>query len=219
MRQKYWWLAGIAGLLACLLRPNGIFLFLPFCFEYLRQHHFSWRAIRWDVLYAGLIPVGLLIYGLYCYHHYGDFLAFSHGQQSWKRTTQLPWVGLYRDMEAIIAKHTYLRDFLSHSLDLFPDLLAFFLIGLSAVGFCRLGNRHWSYVLYGASLWIFANCFPAGFERPLLGTGRNMLIIFPLFLILAQLGRFRWIHLLYLSIAVPLCFFWCFQFIVGYPAF
>ncbi len=216
MRHNRWWLAALIGLLACLTRPNGIFLFLPFCFEYLRQRSFRLRAIRWDALSGLLIPLGLGIFSLYCYYHYGDALAFSHAQLSWKRTLHVPWYGIVNAINIAFKQHNALKAFLASSLDLFPDLFALLLIVLSIVGVCRLGNRHWSYVLYAALLWLFANVLPAYLPWPLMGVGRNMLVIFPLFLILAQLGRNRWFHLFYISIAGTLCFLWATQFITGY---
>jgi Gpi18-like mannosyltransferase len=214
MRHNYWWLAAVLGLFACLARPNGVFLVLPFCFEYLRQRSFRWQEIRWNVLSGLLIPVGLGIFALYCYVHYGDVLAFSHAQLSWKRTLHVPWYGIILSIKIAFAQKDVLKVFLATSLDLFPDLFALLLIGLSVIGVCHLGKRHWSYVLYAALLWLFANVLPA--YQPLMGVGRNMLVIFPLFLMLAQLGRNRWFHLFYLSIAGTLCFLWATQFITGY---
>src|SRR5437763_4027888 len=40
MRRGSWWLAGLCGFLASLTRSAGLFLLLPFLYEYLRQHHF-----------------------------------------------------------------------------------------------------------------------------------------------------------------------------------
>jgi len=214
MRHKHWWLAAVFGMLTCLTRPNGLFLFLPFCFEYLRQRSFRLRAIRWDVLSGLLIPLGLGIFSLYCYLHYHDALAFSHAQLSWKRTLHVPWYGIVRAIKIALGQRDTLKAFLATSLDLFPDLFALLLIGLSIVRICRLGDRHWSYVIYAAFLWLFANILPA--YQPLMGVGRNMLVIFPLFLMLAQLGRNRWFHLFYLSIAGTLCFLWATQYLTGY---
>jgi len=214
MRHNYWWLAALLGLFACLARPNGVFLVLPFCFEYLRQHSFRWQEIRWNVLSGLLIPVGLGIFAFYCSVHYGDALAFSHAQLSWKRTLHVPWYGIILSTKIALAQKKALKVFLATSLDLFPDLFALLLIGLSIIKVCHLGKRHWSYVLYASLLWLFANVLPA--YQPLMGVGRNMLVIFPLFLMLAQLGRNRWFHLFYLSIAGTLCFLWATQFITGY---
>jgi hypothetical protein len=214
MYRNNWWLAGVMGLLSCLTRPNGIFLFLPFCFEYLRQRQFCWRAIRWNALSVALPIAGLGFFVLYCYIHYGDIFAFFHGQQAWKHTISLPGYGLIEEVQLALRQPNVLKAFLASSLNTLPDVLALLLIGLSIFGVCRLGNHHWTYVIYATQLWLFANSFPG--DPPLLGIGRNILMIFPIFLMLAQLGRYRWFHLIYLSLAAPLCFFWLMQFITGY---
>src|SRR5579859_6125894 len=46
MRHGRWWLAALFGLFASLTRSAGLFLALPFCLEYLRQHQFRWRLWR-----------------------------------------------------------------------------------------------------------------------------------------------------------------------------
>ena len=214
MRHKHWWFAALLGILACMTRPNGVFLVPLFCFEYVSQRSFRWQAIRWDVLGALLIPLGMALFSLYCYHHFGDPLAFFHAQLSWKHTLHVPWYGMVHAVQIALAQKNSLKAFLATSLDLFPDLLAVILIGLSIIGVCRLGKSHWSYVIYASCLWLFVNVVPG--YQPLMGFGRNMLMIFPLFLMLAQLGRNRWFHLFYLSIAGTLCFIWATQFITGY---
>ncbi len=63
MRRGNWWLAGLFGLLASLTRSAGIVLFLPFCYEYLRQHQFSIKKVRFTAVssLASNIRVVLLL--------------------------------------------------------------------------------------------------------------------------------------------------------------
>lgn len=211
MRRKRWWLAGICGLCTCLLRPNGIFLVLPLGFEYLWQCEFRWQAIRWNILSIILLPAGLFLFALYCYFQYGDLFAFVHGQESWQRSLQLPWYGLLKEFQEGFFRPTHI---LAFSRDLLPDLLALLLIGLGVLGFWRLGPRHWTYVLYAAVLWLFVNSFPSPY--PLMGTGRNVLLIFPLFLMLAQACRYRWFSLTYLLLTASFCLGWLLLFLIGY---
>ena len=55
MRQSHWWLAGLFGFLASLTRSAGIILLLPFLYEYLRQHRFQLKAIRFDIMSSACI--------------------------------------------------------------------------------------------------------------------------------------------------------------------
>src|SRR3989440_11271659 len=65
MRQGSWWLAGVFGFFAMLTRSTGLLLLLPFCYEYLRQHQFKLRTIRFDVFGGALIGAGLGLFMLY----------------------------------------------------------------------------------------------------------------------------------------------------------
>src|SRR3989440_11941720 len=85
MRRGNWWLAGFFGLLASLTRSAGIVLFLPFCYEYLRQHQFSIQKVRFAVASSLCIPAGLAIFALYCSYQFHDPLSFSHAQVAWSR--------------------------------------------------------------------------------------------------------------------------------------
>ncbi len=213
MKHQRWWLVGLFGLLATLDRPNGILLFLPCCIEYLRVR----RAIHLDALSVLLIPLGLCLFVLYCAHHYGDPLAFVRAQSGWQHQLALPGYALFREMQIVFNHHpdAWLRIFLSYSFDFIPDVLVLALLILTiSVRRFRLGERHWAYLCFAALLWLFVNIEP-GYE-PLMGVGRNMLVVFPSFLILARLGSRRWIYLTYLSVSGALCILWCLQFITGY---
>ncbi len=213
MKHQRWWLAGVFGLLAALDRPTGILLFLPCCIEYLRVH----RAIRVDILSFLLIPLGLGLFALYCAHHYGDPLAFIHAQNGWKHQLAVPGYALFRALQIVHDQgpDIRLRVFLSYSLDFIPDVLALILLILTAsLRRFRLGAQHWAYFCFAASIWLFANMEPG--YQPLMGFGRNMLVAFPVFFVLAKLGNQRWIHLLYLSLSGTLCILWCVQFVTGY---
>src|SRR5436190_3712419 len=50
LRHGRWWLAGLFGLFASLTRSAGLFLIIPFCYEYLQQHQFRLRTIRLDAI-------------------------------------------------------------------------------------------------------------------------------------------------------------------------
>jgi Gpi18-like mannosyltransferase len=213
MKHQHWWLAGICGLFAAMDRPTGILLFLPFCIEYLRIN----RAIRVDIVSILLIPLGLGLFALYCAHHYGDPLAFIRAQNGWKHHLALPGYALFRALQIVYDQgpDIRLRVFLSSSLDFIPDVLVLVLLILTAsMRRFRLGAQHWAYFCFAAGIWLFANMEPG--YQPLMGFGRNMLVVFPIFFVLARLGNQRWIHLLYLSISGTLCILWCVQFVTGY---
>lgn len=216
MRHRSWWLAGTFGLFACLARPNGIFLLLPFCYEYMRQRNFHWRAIRWDALSALFLPIGVLFFALYCEVRYGDPLAFSHAQVFWLRSWNYPWYGMIESLRMALSQAYVFKHLCMLSLDLFPDLLALAVIVISFLDRTRLGSRHWTYTFYALALWLFSNSYFSAY-RLMMGVGRNMLMIFPLFLMLGWLAaRYRWFRILYLPLSGAFCFFWLVMFLTGY---
>src|SRR5260370_10619969 len=80
-RRGHWWLAGLTAILSGLTRSTSICLLFPFAYEYLRQHEFQWRKIRFNVL-SGIGTVGgAILFGIYGSVKFHDPLAYSHSQQ------------------------------------------------------------------------------------------------------------------------------------------
>ena len=134
MRQGSWWLAGLFGLLASVTRSAGICLFLPFCYEYLRQHDFSLKKPRFDALTCAGIPAGIGIFALYCYYRFHDLLAFSHAQATWNRSMHGPWHGLIDAAATILRRAILSFDGIHNVIDLSACL---FILALVILGICR----------------------------------------------------------------------------------
>ena len=219
MRHSRWWLAGLFGIFACLTRSAGLLLLIPFCYEYLRQHEFKLRNIRFDVVSSILIPVGVGIFAIYCYFQFHDLLAFSHAQAHWQRNLQAPWDGILFSINAI----THSRGFLGFTTlrnltDLVPDLLFLALVILLFVGPWKLLRQLWAYGFYAVALYIFFQLFPDGGTGlfPLESISRFMLEIFPGFIILAALGKNRAFNLSYLMVSSAVFFFLLTQFLTDH---
>jgi len=216
MRHGRWWLAGLLGFLATLTRSAGLILFVPFCFEYLRQRHFDLRAVRLDILSGLAIPAGLGLFSLYCAFQFHDPLAFSHAQNFWGRVPRIPGYGIYRSVQEIIQSGGILNfQSLHNMLDLGPDLLILALIILGFIGPWKLPRDLWAYNLYAAALYLFLQLFPAAGIFPLLSTGRFMLEVFPAYIILASLGKYRTLHTSYVMISGAVLCFLLTQFLLG----
>jgi len=219
LRHGNWWLAGLYGGLASLTRSAGVLLVLPFCYEYLVQRDFQWRAIRWNVLAVALIPLGTALFAAYCAIRFHDPLAFSHAQSDWNRALHGPWHGLIISVKSIVTSAGLLSfQSLRNFTDLIPDLLIMVLLLLSFVGPWRFTYRRWSYGIYALALLILFLIFPNGGVGfyPLESTSRFMLEIFPAFFILAKLGRYRMVHLNYVFVSGAVLFFLLTQFLTGH---
>src|SRR6266496_1954815 len=219
MRHGRWWLAGIFGFCSGLTRSFGLLLVLPFCYEYLQQHQLNLRKIRFDVVSVILIPAAIMIFGLYCYLRFHDFLAFSHAEFEWHRQLHGTWHGILGSIKAILISSGFLSfQTLRNLLDLGPDLLVGMLIILSFVGPWRLPRKLWSYGIYAGVLYVFLQLFPVGGTGifPLESMSRYLLEIFPAFIMLAGFAKYRMFHLNYMLVSSALLFFLLTQFLTGH---
>lgn len=220
MRRGNWWLAGIFGLLATITRNTGVFLALPLSYEYLRQHQFSLKSLRLDVVSLALVPAGLGLYMLYTYFVLGDPLAFTHAQAYWRHALVLPWVGLMWPIHAMMHSRGVLSfAMLRNAIDLGNAFFILVLLILSVVGPWRFPKSYLSYFLFAAIVWIIPLTSPLNPPNGPLAyqsMSRYMLEVFPAFMLLATLGKCRIVHYTYLMVAGALCFFLLAQFLLGY---
>ena len=215
MRNGRWWQAGIFGLLAALTRSSGLFLLLPFCYEYVRQHQFQWKAIRFSALGGLLIPAGVGIFAVYCFVHYHDALAFSHAQATWGRQLQPPWM-TFIDALLVIKHYKFLSFNSIHTvIDFTACMLMLILTILCFVGPWKFSKEHRAYALYAAAFYLFLILFPAE-NFPVQSISRQVIEIFPAFIILAMLGRRANFNLYYLTLAGALLGFMLLQYLSGY---
>jgi len=215
IRRGNWWVAGLCGLLASLTRSAGIFLLVPFCYEYLRQHDFNLRKIRFDVAGGVLIPTGLGLFALYCYYKFHDLLAFSHAQVIWGRRLTTPWQG-FNDAFTVISKHGVLTfDAIHNVMDVSAGLFMLVLLVLCFVGPWKFSRDRLVYGFYGVVFYLFLIVFPSASEFPFQSLSRLVIELFPAFIVLAALGKRPTFNLYYLTISTSLLAFMLLQFLMG----
>jgi Mannosyltransferase (PIG-V) len=217
MRHSRWWLAGIFGALTALTRSTGLFLILPFCYEYLRQHDFKLKNIRFDIASGLCIIAGTGLFALYCYYLFHDPLAFSHAETRWDRKLSVPGYAILRTVHAIIISPGGLSfQSLRNILDLIPDLFMVVLVILSFVGPWKFQRSLWVYAIFAATFFIFAQLFPFAGLYPLQSTTRYLLSVFPAFIVLAAIGKNRTLDVGYLLISGSMLFFLLTQFLTNH---
>lgn len=226
IRRGRWGYAALCAGLASFTRPDGMFLLVPFCYEYFyrlwQSQQFSWKEIlglvkkiRWDILFGlGFLGgVALVVaYGLYRYH---DPLAFVHAHKYWSRAMRVPGWGILETMWVIL--HHGLLNFLSmrSSIDLGTDLFMLVMIVLCFVGPWKLPKDMWGYALYALTLYLYFQLFPVANQYPLESMSRFVLEIFPAFILLSGLSKYRSFSLSYCMVAGSLFFFLLTQFLTG----
>jgi hypothetical protein len=170
-RERYAWVV-VCGLAAGLTRPNGFWLALPLL----------WVAIAnrksqppWTVLMAAVMPVvGNALYSSYLYLHFGDALAWLHGQAAWGMPLlgrrgapdppPLPGEPSIKPVEVV----TWIGN------------IAAFLLAAAAIRPVgrRLGPAY--------AIWIAVNIGPPIIAHLFLSIGRFTAVLFPMFFWLAQ---------------------------------
>ncbi|HSH39947.1 MAG TPA: mannosyltransferase family protein [Chthoniobacterales bacterium] len=195
-RKEQWWLAGIIGAAAALTRSLGILLVAPLAVEYLMQRRFNLRAIRPNVAAIALIPAALAALMWYWSWRFGNMMATQDAQAAWGGgwgAFTLPWKPFVR----FIQQPFILNDVINFS---FAGVL------LALIVFVAVKLRP-SYGVYAASCYLFVTSWGTFESVP-----RYVLVIFPAFIALAQLGRKPAFDRAYLAIATGLAAFFMIRF-------
>jgi hypothetical protein len=206
-RRGLWWLAGLSGMLAALTRFPGAFLALALAFEYARQRGvLTWlrgqggAAPRFD-LFATLLPlVGMALVPL------SQIIARSGNTQVWLLQAARFWgerLDGQRPSESTLGSFDYrvvppwntLADSWSYvlgwtanppaSLPIVELFNLICMLGFCALGVLALRRLPLMYSLYVWPSLVLLLTREMGFS-PLMSVSRYVLVIFPCFLVLAQ---------------------------------
>jgi hypothetical protein len=83
--ERRWLWAGIAGALVTLTRIQGVLVVAAVAWMYMDARQWNFKAIRADVLWFGLAPLGLLAHFYSLYRITGHWLAPFEAQAAWGR--------------------------------------------------------------------------------------------------------------------------------------
>lgn len=171
-QRRNWWLAGVAGGLLSATRTLGVLIVMPLLFQYLRSIDFNAKRIRLNSLFLLLVPLGLLAFSLYSYRVTGDFLYFKTNQAAWGREILNPAVVLWRAVRQGIAG-AEVRPLLEAGFGIISLLLLM-------LGYRKIGFAYWLLGMYSILIPL-----AAGIDS----LARFVLPIFPLYIVLANIGR------------------------------
>ena len=206
-RRGQWVLVGLAAFCAGLTRPNGVVLALPLAYEAVRpwlerqtrpERGSIWRALG-ALVAAGAAPLGFALWAAYLWWLTGDPLTVVHrvGTPPWERVSSLPWatVAVAFQTLAQVDLPAYARA--SNTIDL---AFAVLLIEASIVVWWRL-PRAYAIYLTASTLFLLSSTVN---RFPMQSLPRYSLVLFPLFLLLAQFGASRRWHTLIVLVSAPL---------------
>jgi hypothetical protein len=173
-KRDAWWMAGLLGALASATRVNGVLLLPVLALLYWQRYRREglWRA---NLLCLLLIPLGLLAYMLYLSRLTGNAFAFKDAQFNWGRGTGMFWRPLV--------------DYVKHFREIgspWNFKLLNFAAAMLAFGcaFALIKRRQWALALFT----LLAVIVPLS-SLSLQGVDRYVMVIFPVFMVLAVAGR------------------------------
>lgn len=183
--KKQFFTAAILLSLACACRVNGLFLFIPFIYEFFKTYGLK-KFINPQLGAFFIAPLGIISFMLYQQINFGDPLSFLKAQMEWGRRFTLNY------------EHFQFQTASSYA-NFSTDLL-FLAIGLIS-SLILLRKVRASYGLYVLTTTLGA--FSTG---TLMSIGRFILILFPIFILVASSKnkefKFGWMFVSTLLLAV-----------------
>ena len=187
-KRQRWWLAGVCGALASATRLAGIFLLLPLVLLYWQDHRHRIKADAGGLILA---PLGLAAFMVYLKFITGNAMAFADIQVTWGHSAGFFWRPLL----------TYLSDplLLSAGWDfrLLNLAAAVTALGCSAL---LLKRKEWALGLFA----LLSIVVPMSFQPLLQSLARYVMVIFPVFIVLALAGRSPKVDQIIRSISIGL---------------
>jgi len=202
MRRQKWWLAAILGFFAAMTRTAGVLLVIPFLYELwisresiISSNQNTFHKILSTIsraLPVLIIPVGTLIYCIYCWKVFHNPLAFAAVQSHWDRHTTWPWVGILSSLRELLLIQPFGSFFEVHLLLDLAATISF--IALAILGWRKL---RMSYNIWIVLLLFFMLISPAIAQHDVLVSNQRFVLeMFPAFITLAVLGvKYPRIHL------------------------
>ncbi len=184
-RTARWFVAGTLCAAAAVCRPPGVLLVVPLAFEYLSQKEFQGRRIRPDVLVLILPLLAVSAHLTFLRWRFGewDVINKAESTQGWNRTPTFPWNTIMRSSHEVGSFQGF------HGAFEFFFTMALF--GLALFACFRLRA---SYAIYAVVSLLFVTAWGT-----LLSVPRFGLVIFPLIIALALLGKNKAFHAAYLA--------------------
>lgn len=187
--RKQFLLAAVFFSLASLCRLNGLFLFVPFIYEYLKNYGLK-KFFNTNLLSFLIAPLGIISFMLYQHIKFGEPLAFLKTQMQWGRKFTFN------------AEHFQFGSPAAYA-NFGTDLL--FLVIIAAAGALLLRLR------VSLGLYVLLTALVVVSTGTLMSIGRFALILFPIFILVAsvknKLFKFVWVILSILLLASSIILF------------
>ncbi|MEI8143386.1 MAG: mannosyltransferase family protein [Candidatus Berkelbacteria bacterium] len=158
-------LAGVIGLLASLTRITGVLLFIPILWEFIAKNGAK-KLFSWSVIPILLIPLGTIAFFAYHYLAFGDFLLFLKVEGAWGRS-----FGVNLTHLSMLSNPATVNLVLDLMFTVFAVICTIFVF-----------SRRW--ISYG--LYMVATLAVALSTGTMMSIGRYVLVLFPIFILIAS---------------------------------
>jgi len=167
-KEEKWHYVGILGFLASLTRPQGILMFIPMVYMYIRK-----SKLRPGAAWLLLIPAGILAFMAYQYLITGDALIqfYTHGK--YVRELSLPSTAFFVTIRDIFLE----QRILDVAVNVFNLAITLFLISLAYMSYKHLKPEYTIYFILSLLMPLFSSS--------LASISRFGLMMFPVFMIIA----------------------------------
>ena len=181
-----WWLASLCAGLAAITRVTGVVIILAVlaCLiqrywplrQQIRVHTFSILNALCSLI---LIPLGVILYMIYLYVHWGNPLLFLHDVIAWGRHPALPLTAFFSSLWYLVTFSVPLDSLYNNLLDLWFTVLPIYLL----IKYWRFLPLY--YRLFTLTLLIYSLSTTVGFPNPLMSIPRYLMVIFPYIMLFA----------------------------------
>ena len=223
-RRDYLWLAGLVGIAAALTRSAGVFLILPFLALIWDRYRRDWRAYWPGIIPAFLPALGPAGFAVLLDREQGNWNAFIDVQEQWNRYSAAPWETLQC---AVATCHTlggepdgvswgWLSELLNSpswetltstawrasiaNSDVLELVVTVLFLGLAVLGLKVLPFYQTVWVLPA----LLIPLLQPSEVHALMSMPRFVLVLFPLFVVLAKLLQPRWLRIPWTIVSVTL---------------
>jgi hypothetical protein len=190
-RRRSWWMAGICAALATLDRSTGVLLMVPLAVM-------AWgevqerRALGERGVAAGMVTITVPVLAL------GGWMLWTKAalgvlggppaaQGRWGQHAVPPWTAIHESIQTIAAG--------THPEEILNLAAVVLLAGAIPFMWRRLPAPMTAYALVS----IPVLCFRTAAYSPLMSAGRYLIVVFPVFVLLASMTRRWWVHGLLLA--------------------
>lgn len=195
--RKKWFLAAIVIGLASAARPTGILLWPLLIWFWWSNNSNKPKPFKELIYISCLPPLGLILFSIHLYFKTGNPLVWLSGQSAAGRNLVLPINLLWAYTKNILIGGD---NWLKHLAEMMALFFTIFLIP-------QLKKIHPAYALYA-----FLNLLPSLFSNTLTSIQRFVLIIIPLFAIVAL--QKKWVYVIYCTLGIILLFYSISRFVI-----